>query len=200
MAGPAHRHIHPSSSDDELLARFKESRDEAAFRELYDRYFHLAKGTAMKILKDEEASNEVVARVFALLYEKIPTTNIQSFNAYLYSTIRNECFAHTRKERAERNAREKAMDAQILGAPFMENEGYQHLLNEGPDLEAALHQAIAGLPEPQRKCIELFYFEKMSYSEIQQATGYDFKKVKSSLQNGKRNLKIKLKKFFNKNT
>lgn len=198
MAGPAHKHITTSSSDEELLSRFKESRDEAAFRELYDRYFHLAKGTAMKILKDEEASNEVVAKVFALLYEKIPSANIQSFNAYLYSTIRNECYARMRKARVEQKAREKAMDAQIFGAPFMENEGYQHLLNEGPDLDAELHRAIAALPEPQRQCIELFFFEKMSYNEIQQATGYDFKQVKSYLQNGKRNLKIALQKFVKK--
>ncbi len=196
MHRSSHKHNRTPSSDDELLARFKETRDEAAFRELYDRYFHLAKGTAMKFLKDEEASDEVVAKVFALLYEKIPTTDIQSFNAYLYSTIRNECFARTRKQRTELKAREKAMEAQIFGEPFMENEGYKHLLHEGPDLEAELHRAIAALSEPQRKCIELFFFEKMGYKEIQEVTGYDFKQVKSYLQNGKRNLKIALEKIL----
>ncbi len=183
-------------TDEELLARFKASRDEAAFRELYNRYFHLAKGVALKFLKDEEDSNEVTAKVFAMLYEKIPSTQINSFNAYLYTTVRNECYAFTRQRRKDQVAREKAMEAQIFGAPFMENEGYRHLLNAGPDLEEALHRAIDALSEPQQKCIKLFFFQKKSYSDIQHITGYSFKQVKSYLQNGKRNLRIALEKFL----
>ena len=40
----------------------------------------------------------------------------------------------------------------------------------------------------------MFHFEKKSYEEIENETGFSYKEVKSFLQNGKRNLKIKLSK------
>ena len=55
-----------------------------------------------------------------------------------------------------------------------------------------LEEAIISLNEDQQKCIRLFYFEKRSYEDIEQMTDYNYKQVKSHLQNGKRNLKIKL--------
>jgi RNA polymerase sigma-70 factor (ECF subfamily) len=39
-------------------------------------------------------------------------------------------------------------------------------------------------------CIELFYLKQKSYKEIEEETQLDLKKVKSHIQNGKRNIKI----------
>ena len=56
------------------------------------------------------------------------------------------------------------------------------------NMEIALHQ----LKEEQLQCITLFYLEKKSYQEITEQTGFSLLKVKSHIQNGKRNLKIML--------
>jgi len=55
-----------------------------------------------------------------------------------------------------------------------------------------LMPAIQKLSKEQRLCIELFYLHDKSYHEISTKTGFDIKKVKSYIQNGKRNLKIQL--------
>ena len=55
-----------------------------------------------------------------------------------------------------------------------------------------LHKALRFLKTEQRACVELMYLEKKSYFEIAEATGYSIKKVKSYIQNGKRNLKLLL--------
>ena len=55
-----------------------------------------------------------------------------------------------------------------------------------------LEKAIEELNEDQRKCIELFYLKEKSYNDIVDLTGYTMNEVKSFIQNGKRNLKIKL--------
>ena len=55
-----------------------------------------------------------------------------------------------------------------------------------------LEEAITTLKEEQRKCIELFYLEQKSYQEIVTLLKWDLKKVKSAIQNGKRNLRINL--------
>ena len=55
-----------------------------------------------------------------------------------------------------------------------------------------LDNAISSLNEEQKVCVELFYLKQKSYSEVAEITGYSAQKVKSYIQNGKRNLKIYL--------
>mmetsp|Transcript_8089 Transcript_8089/g.8900 ORF Transcript_8089/g.8900 Transcript_8089/m.8900 type:complete len:109 (+) Transcript_8089:3-329(+) len=56
----------------------------------------------------------------------------------------------------------------------------------------ALEEAIDDLKEEQQSCIKLFYLESRSYQEISALLQLDLKKVKSAIQNGKRNLKLNL--------
>jgi RNA polymerase sigma-70 factor (ECF subfamily) len=80
----------------------------------------------------------------------------------------------------------------------MENKRFNHLSNENPqELETkltVLEKGIEQLSLEQKRCIELFYLHEKSYKEIVELTGYDLLKVKSYIQNGKRNLKIYLEK------
>ena len=55
-----------------------------------------------------------------------------------------------------------------------------------------LEDAIEDLKAEQKECIKLFYIESKSYQEITETLRLDIKKVKSAIQNGKRNLKINL--------
>jgi RNA polymerase sigma-70 factor (ECF subfamily) len=56
--------------------------------------------------------------------------------------------------------------------------------------------AIETLNEEQRKCIELFYLEQKSYAEVVEITGFSLNNVKSYIQNGKRNLKLKMQSVY----
>jgi len=53
-----------------------------------------------------------------------------------------------------------------------------------------LEEALKQLKPEQQSCIQLFYIEEKSYQEVATITGFEIKKVKSYIQNGKRNLKI----------
>ncbi|HKK66862.1 MAG TPA: sigma factor-like helix-turn-helix DNA-binding protein, partial [Bacteroidales bacterium] len=55
-----------------------------------------------------------------------------------------------------------------------------------------LKEALSELKPEQKECVELFYYQDKSYVEIVSITGHSLKKVKSYLQNGKRNLRIKM--------
>lgn len=61
---------------------------------------------------------------------------------------------------------------------------------EGLIDEAVLEKCIEHFAGEQKECIRLFYFDNKSYREIAATLKQDEKKVKSHLQNGKRNLKI----------
>jgi RNA polymerase sigma-70 factor (ECF subfamily) len=56
--------------------------------------------------------------------------------------------------------------------------------------EAHLRDCIGKLPEQQRRSIELFYFEDKSYQEIAMLKKEELGKIRSFIQNGRRNLKI----------
>ena len=74
----------------------------------------------------------------------------------------------------------------------MESGSELHL-QDGPEIETnltKLEKCIEELGNEQKQCVQLFYLEQKCYREIAEITGFDLNKVKSSIQNGKRNLKI----------
>jgi len=74
---------------------------------------------------------------------------------------------------------------------FMENNSLQHPIDEDvQDLDKNLEECIENLKAEQRDCIRKFYYENRCYKEISILMDLDENKVKSHLQNAKRNLKI----------
>jgi RNA polymerase sigma factor (sigma-70 family) len=60
-------------------------------------------------------------------------------------------------------------------------------LNE--DLRIRIRNTINRLKQPQRRCFCLFYIQEKSYKEIVQITGYPYQKVRSAIQNARRNFR-----------
>lgn len=50
-----------------------------------------------------------------------------------------------------------------------------------------IRSILAKLPEPQRRCLKLFYIEGFTAKEVAMETRFTEKQVKSYLQNGRRN-------------
>ena len=185
-------------TDDELVARFAATQQEPYFAELYRRYVHLAYGVCLKLMKNEHDSRDVVADVFRILYQKLPTANLRSFKAYLYTVARNECIGKLRKRKRDRDRQTEFQKSSAAGDSFMENEGFLALVNSAPDQEKLVEAAVLNLGEDQRTCVRLFFYEDKSYKDIATQTGFTEKQVKSFLQNGKRNLRIRLEKELRK--
>ena len=61
---------------------------------------------------------------------------------------------------------------------------------EFPKQEASLQKCLDELIEIQRLCVCAFYYENQSYKEIAEKTPEEIGKVRSFIQNGKRNLRI----------
>lgn len=76
---------------------------------------------------------------------------------------------------------------------FMENEPELHPIDRetnNEETDKALADCIERLKVEQKKCIRLFYFNNKCYREIARELDMEIKKIKSFIQNGKRNLKI----------
>jgi RNA polymerase sigma-70 factor (ECF subfamily) len=179
-----------NKSDGELLTEFKSGGDLEILGELYSRYVHLVYGVCLKYLKEREEAKDGVMQIFEKLIIEIPKHNIENFRSWLHVVTKNYCLMQLRSGKSE-----KEKFSEWLNDPsvFMETVTDLHPLDEDEDsksLDRALEDCIERLKDVQRICIRQFYFENRCYNEISVNLGLDEKKVKSHLQNGKRNLKI----------
>ena len=178
------------ASDGELLRRFNEEGDIAILGQLYERYMHLVYGVCLKYLEEREAAKDEVMNIFEKMVTALPQQReeIVNFRTWLYVVTKNHCLMLLRSRKSE-TAHTEAM----LADPtfFMENSSEMHPLEEeGESDTERLRECIERLKEEQRECIRLFYYEGFGYRQIAEKLGMEEKKVKSYIQNGKRNLRI----------
>lgn len=176
------------ASDGELLRRFNEEGDIAILGQLYERYMHLVYGVCLKYLEEREAAKDEVMNLFGKLVTAVPGQEIVNFRTWLYVVTKNHCLMLLRSRKSE-TAHTEAM----LADPtfFMENSSEMHPLEEDCEGDTErLRECIEQLKEEQRECIRLFYYEGFGYRQIAEKLGMEEKKVKSFIQNGKRNLRI----------
>ena len=175
---------HSASSDLELIAQYKVSADQVLLGVLYNRYMTLVYGVCLKYLKDREEARDAVMQIFEKLMVSLKEHDIAHFKSWLYVTARNHCLMSLRAR--------KGKNFQEISGAVMENEMLLHLQEE-PEMESnltKLEKCIEHLVAEQKNCVQLFYLQQKCYKEIVQITGFDDNKVKSYIQNGKRNLKI----------
>ena len=171
-------------TDEELLKRYCDSGELVYFVEAYKRYVPLVYGVALKYLKRPEDAQDAVMQLFEELVVKIKEVEIQSFKAWLYTCIRNNCLMEIRK-------RSKNLSVS-LDDSFMEfcDDFHLTVVSESENREESLRECVESLPEKQRISVKYFFFDELSYKEVEERTGFSLKMVKSFIQNGKRNLKL----------
>ncbi|MFH0758693.1 MAG: sigma-70 family RNA polymerase sigma factor [Bacteroidota bacterium] len=178
---------HPDNTDQELLTQFRDSGRLELLGELYSRYMHLVYGVALKYLSDRTDAQDAVMHLFEKLLTELPKHDVSNFKNWLYVLTKNHCLMEIRSKKSI----DKRMEGLKTELEFMESELEMHPIDrEDRSLEDALKECIEKLKSEQKACIELFYYEKKCYREISDQLSLDEKKVKSFLQNGKRNLRI----------
>ncbi len=170
-------------SNEELFELYKNGRQATYFHELYRRYIPMLYGLCLKYFGNEPDAQDAVMDLFESLNEKIANYEITNFHSWLYTVAKNHCLLKLRNEK-------RAFFVNI-DETVVENSDFFTLLDEEKtnDKKSALEFCMNELGEEQRKSIEFFYYENKSYADIVDLTGYTLQKVKSYIQNGKRNLK-----------
>lgn len=171
-----------SKTDESLLQEYRNTGDQELLGQLFNKYMHLVYGLCLKYLKDREQSQDAVMSIYEKISSTLLTTEVAHFKSWLYMVSKNYCLMELRKVNHE-----KVSDV------FMESTEVVHLNDSEDWLEDQLDQlnkCIEELKEDQKKCVKLFFLESKSYKEVNEISGIEIKKVKSYIQNGKRNLKI----------
>lgn len=182
--------------DSEIIKLYKETGDPEWVGVLFERYTHLVFGICLKYLKDEEDSKDAVMEIFESLFEDLLIHDVKNFKSWLYSVSKNFCLMQIRKlkiiPRTE-EITEKKMNHSFV--EFMQ-ELHPYKEQETDEMFNKLQEAMGQLKPGQERCIKLMYLQEKSYKEVAEITGYNLKKVKSYIQNGKRNLERMLKQSY----
>ena len=141
-------------SSDELLVRWREARDEVAFRELVALHAPMVFATSKRILGNEVEAEEIAQECFETLVgaRRAPTGNL---GAWLHRVATNRCLDRLRsgRRRAERETRYAA------AGPASAEPVWS-------DLYELVDEAIAALPERERTAVVGYFLEGRAQAAI----------------------------------
>lgn len=176
-------------SDTELIRQYQSTEDINLLGQLYSRYMDLIFGVCLKYFKNKDDAQDAVINIFEKIVVSLKSSKVDNFRPWLYVVAKNYCLMELRKAKHKEISIDddhifipEIMESQFEIHPIDKDENIQH--------EDALRKCVEKLKFQQKESIELFYFKEMSYQQISLKMNIDIKKVKSYIQNAKRNLKI----------
>lgn len=175
-------------SDETLIISYKETGDQKYVGELFNRYIPLVFGVCLKYINDKDDAKDIVMQVFEKLMVALLKHEVLNFRSWLLTVTKNCCLDAIRKRKEVELNEYKKIESENCET---QKEKLEARIEKENMLDL-LPLAIDKLGEEQKICITLFYLKQNSYEDISRLTGFDLNKVKSYIQNGKRNLKTLL--------
>lgn len=174
-----------------LLARIAQG-DREAFGLFYDAFAGLALGLIRRILHDPAGAEDVLQEVFWQVWQDAGRYDPGRGSPEAWLVMRAKTRAIDRLRAIRR--REKTFVAPVDDAVAA---GASDAPAENPGVVAErrglVHSALDGLPEPQRRVVELAFFEGLTQSEIAKRLGEPLGTVKTRARLGLERLRSLMK-------
>ena len=152
--------------------------DQAAFRNLVDRYHRPFFSFALRVLGNREEARDAVQTAFVKVFENLGTFDQgRRFFSWAYRILVNECFNVRRAQRPS-----EPIDPNLVAdsSPLEDIERKERCRQ--------VQAAILALPVEYRDVIVLHYFSGLAYEEISDTLGVPQKTVKSRLYTARQRL------------
>ncbi len=174
-----------NKSDEWLLTLYRQKEDTEILSVLFERYVAMLFGVSRKYLGSDFQCEDAVMHVFESLPGLVLKSEVKNFRSWVYVVMKNHCLMELRKQKHSTTS----IDSVENNERFVEFDPFEHPTNEHEAKLNNLEYCLEQLKAEQKTCITLFYIEKQCYADIAHQSRLDIKKVKSAIQNGKRNLK-----------
>jgi len=169
---------------DEYLANLLLQNSEAAFTEIYNRYWQPLYRTAYNILQVNEPAEEAVNDVFISLWKRRNETTIASLESYLHQATRFRVFKAIRADKADKDFYQR------LAAES------KAILTEDPrffkELEELFQAVMNTLPEDERAIFLMHREQGYSYKEIAETKDISVKTVEKKMSHALKVIRTKL--------
>lgn len=172
------------------LALRAASGEQKAFDELYAATIETAYYTATLVLTSQEDIADALQISYMKAFAHIgELEHPESFEKWLKKIVINECRNYLRDNGKH------IFSTVYIGGSYDDVEGSDLTVDiaGNEELRRTLDEILSSLPEKQRVCVNLFYYEKYSVAEIAALLGISEGTVKSRLHYGRRTLERKYK-------
>lgn len=178
-----------SKSDLEIISLYKKKEEASYLTVLLERYSSLLYGICLKYLKNEAHAEDAVMEIVEKLMTKLKSHEVKNFKSWLSVLVKNHCLEILRKQGKHLTV--------SLDQGLMQNEPYLHPFEEQEKEQSfkLLENCIETLQVLQKECVNLFYYQNKTYKEIAALKDLPLSKIRSYIQNGRRNLKICMEKM-----
>lgn len=175
-------------TEERALVVRSQAGERAAQEELLGRYHRSVYALVRGYLQNREEAQDVAQRALLEAFAHLPGFRGESsFRTWLYRIALNLASHAGRKAQAERRLREVPLVEEPRGEAA---SGEQRL--DGQARRQALQRAVAGLPEKQRRAVELRVFEDLSFREVGEVLGCSEDAAKMNFHHGLRRLRALL--------
>lgn len=171
------------SSDEQLLALISK-RDRRALATLYDRHSQVVYNLLMRIVRDPHAAEDLLQDSFWQVWKSAGSyANSGAAAAWIYRIARNKALDQLRRTKAR-----PPIAAEVTALP-VDASARPTLPSVEETVERRwraeqVRKGLAAIPEEQRMCLELAYFEGMSQSQIAETLSLPLGTVKTRLRLG----------------
>ncbi len=177
----------------QLMLRVKDG-DIRAFEKLVEMHQNIVIGTATRMLGNAEDAHDIAQQTFLRIWKSAPRYEpTAKFTTWLFTITRNLVFNETR-----RRSRRKEVSIEHDSEDDTPRQFADHAA-PGPDqlaqqeeLETALDNAIAALPEKQRLAVILRRHQELPYEQICEILKMSLPAVKSLLFRARTELRKQL--------
>jgi RNA polymerase sigma-70 factor (ECF subfamily) len=170
-------------TDAALMERLLQ-RDASALETLYDRYGRPVYSLVLRISQQPASAEEIVQDVFLQLWRSAERFQISRgpLEPWLFTMARNRALDFLRLKREKQRRREDSTDSDLPFSAVIrpDPEGEIDMSRRSEKVRALM----SSLPAPQRRAIELAFFEGLSHSEISATMGEALGTVKSWIRGG----------------
>jgi RNA polymerase sigma-70 factor (ECF subfamily) len=171
---------------DEVLLAAVAQRDEAAFRQLYDRYSPLLYAVSLRILRRTHDAQAVLSDVFWEVWRHAERYNPNrgSARTYLVMLVRSRAIDRLRAEAGWKSWDEEfyqCREKEIREWEQAEDPARLAMTDENGRLVVA---ALEELSEVQQRALQLAYFDGLTHREIADRLGAPLGTVKTHIRNG----------------
>jgi len=157
-----------------LVLEFTKS-NKRAFRKLYELYWEAMYVKAISIVENEIIAKDIVQEIWIKLWQKREAIEIQNFEAYIHTAVRNNCYKYLRDKKFSSVRLEFIEKSYILSESASKK---QHDLEE---TLSTIKQAMNSLPKRCKQIFELSRFKHYSNEEIAMELGISKKSVENQI-------------------
>ena len=169
-----------------LIAALR-AKDKEALSYLYDKYGAALYGAALRIIQDEEITQEVVQDVFLKIWDKIALydENKGRLFTWMLNLTRNAAIDKVRSKEIKRSAKTDGIESSVYTIDLQNS-------TEIPVDGIGLKALISELDPDQQFVLQKVYFEGFSHSELSEEYDIPLGTVKSRLRSALKHLRRKV--------